>query len=68
MAESWWDITEDRDSVIAGKRLNDVVINIAQKANFLRLKFVLQGKKKRRTVSEQNVVQIMVTIGLWQHK
>ena len=60
---------EDRDSIIAGARLNDMVINVAQrllKSQFPKMKglcsTLLQGRK-RRTVFEQNMVQIMHSRG-----
>jgi len=60
---------EDRDSIIAGERLNDMVINVVQrllKSQFLKMKglcsTLLQGRK-RHNVFEQNMVQIMHSRG-----
>jgi len=60
---------QDRDSIIAGERLNDMVVNVAQrllKAQFPKMKGLcstfLQGRK-RRTVFEENMVQIVHSRG-----
>ena len=60
---------QDRDSIIAGEKLNDMFINVAQrllKAQFPKIKglcsTLLQGRK-RRTVFEENMVQIVHSRG-----
>ena len=60
---------EDRDSILAGEQLDDMVINVAQrllKSQYPKIKGLcstLLQDRKRRTVFEQNMVQIVHSRG-----